>query len=299
MKTAIVTDSSAYLSRAECDKYHITVIPLLINMDGKSYREGIDIDNQTFYRKLKASTTLPSTSESPTGMIIKTYNKLAAEGYDNVISIHLASTISGMYRQICAIAPTIKNIKVIPYDSHITVRLMGDLAIVAARMAHAGKSVKDILKRLDDLRSTIDEVFVVDDLKNLVKGGRLSNASGFIGSLLRIKPLLTFDNKTDKIVAFQKIRSRKRALKRTEQIFAEKVKAADYPIRAIVFNANDPQGGNFRAKHIQSMYPDMKIEQSFFGPAIGTHLGAKALALGWIKDFDKDWHDRWLFPAYI
>ena len=287
MKTAIVTDSTAYLSQAECDQYHITVIPLLVLMNGKTYREGVDIDNQTFYRKLKASKYLPSTSQAPMGTLIKTYDHLAQQGYDAVISIHLASTISGMYEQVRSLAPTLSNIKVIPYDSHITVRLMGYLVLVAAKMAQAGRSVKAILDRLNDLRSTINEVFVVDDLKNLVKGGRLSNASGWVGSLLRIKPLLTFDDRSDRIVAFQKIRSRKKALKRSEAIFAKHVQAANYPVRAVVVNADDPKGGDFWAKHIQSMYPKMTVEQSYFGPIIGTHLGAKALALGWIKDFDR------------
>lgn len=80
----------------------------------------------------------------------------------------------------------------------------GYLAIEASRMAQNGADLDDILKRLDHVRDTIDEIFVVDDLQNLVRGGRLSNASAFIGSVLRIKPLLTFDDKSDKIVAFEK-----------------------------------------------------------------------------------------------
>ncbi len=288
MKTAIVTDSTAYLSRAEQAKYHITVIPIPVMIDGKSYNEGVNIDNRTFYRKLKQSKYLPSTSQPPMGEMIKTYDHLADLGYDTVISIHLAGTISGLYRQLCSLAPTIKRIKVIPYDSHITVKLMGYLVMVAGKMAQENYPVKQILRRLNDLRQTIDEVFVVDDLKNLVKGGRLSNASGLVGSLLRIKPLLTFDDRTDQIVAFGKIRSRKKALKRSEAVFAHRIAKVDYPVRAVVINADDPQGGEYWTQRIKARFPKVPVEQSYFGPVIGTHLGAKALALGWIKDFIKE-----------
>ena len=287
MKTAIVTDSTAYLSQAECRKYHIRVVPIPVIIDGRSYNEGVDIDNQTFYRKLNVARQLPSTSQPPLGEMIKTYRNLAHAGYDTVISIHLASTISGLYKQLTQIAPAFRNIRVIPYDSKITVRLMGYLTMVAGKMALDHQPVERILRRLDDLRATINEVFVVDDLKNLVKGGRLSNASGLVGSLLRIKPLLTFDNRTDRIVVIDKIRSRRKALKKTEAVFSRAVQKARYPLRAVVINANDPAGGDAWTKQIQAEHPDLPVEQSYFGPVIGTHLGAKALALGWIKDFKR------------
>lgn len=287
MKIAIVTDSTSYLSKEEQEKYNISVVPIPVIIDGKSYNEGIDISTEEFYDKLRNSESFPSTSQPPMGEMINTYNKLADEGYDAVISIHLASTISGFYNSLVSLAPTIENIKVIPYNSKLTVKLMGNLAIEAAKMAQANKNIDDILSKIDEIRATINEVFVVDDLQNLVRGGRLSNASAFLGSLLKIKPLLTFDDKTNEIVAFEKVRSRKRALKRTEEIFKEAVSNADYPIKAMVINANDPESGDIWTKKIQEMYPDMTVEQSHFGPVIGTHLGEKALALGWMIDSDK------------
>lgn len=287
MKIAIVTDSTSYLSKEEQEKYNINVVPIPVIVDGKSYNEGVDISTEEFYDKLRNSESFPSTSQPPMGEMINTYNKLADEGYDAVISIHLASTISGFYNSLVSLAPTIENIKVIPYNSRLTVKLMGNLAIEAAKMAQANQNIDDILSKMDEIRATINEVFVVDDLQNLVRGGRLSNASAFLGSLLKIKPLLTFDDKTNEIVAFEKVRSRKKALKRTEEIFKEAVNNADYPIKAMVINANDPESGDVWAKKIKEMYPDMTVEKSYFGPVIGTHLGEKALALGWMIDSDK------------
>ncbi|GLB46862.1 hypothetical protein WR164_08410 [Philodulcilactobacillus myokoensis] len=292
MKIAVVTDSTAYLSHKERDAYNIKVISIPLVINGKTYHEGVDISTDDFYDQLKQADQLPTTSQPPMGEVIKVYRKLAKEGYDAVISIHLASTISGFLDQLKSVAKSIKDIKVIPYDSKITVKLMGYLAMAAGKMAQENLSVDEIIHELNRLRSTINEVFIVDDLKNLVKGGRLSNASALIGSLLRIKPLLTFDNHTDKIVAFDKVRSRKRALKRCEELFKQSVQKVDYPVKAIIINGNDPKGGDVWAKNIQQIYPNMTVEQSYFGPVIGTHLGAKALAIGWMKDFDKEFDQQ-------
>ncbi len=288
MKTAIVTDSTSYLSKEEQEKYGIHIVHMPVMIDGKSYEEGVNISTDEFYEKLKNSQSFPSTSQPPMGQMINLYNSLAEDGYDAVISIHLASTISGFYNSLVALAPTIENIKVIPYNSKITVKLMGNLVIEAAKLAKKTDNVDEIISKLDEIRKTIDEVFVVDDLQNLVRGGRLSNASAFLGSLLKIKPLLTFDNDSNEIVAFEKVRSRKKALKRAESLFKDAVDNADYPLKAIIINANDPEAGHNWKDSIQQMYPDMNIEESYFGPVIGTHLGNKALALGWMIDTEKE-----------
>lgn len=212
MKTAIVTDSTSYLTKEEQEKYNIHVIPIPVVIDGKSYDEGVDISNSEFYEKLNNSKSFPSTSQPPMGKMIELYNQLADEGYDNVISIHLSDTISGFYNSLVALSESIENINVVPFNSKLTVKLMGYLAIEASKLVDSGHSIEQIIKELDQIRNTIDEVFVVDDLQNLVRGGRLSNASAFLGSLLKIKPLLTFDENTNEIVAFEKVRSRKKKL---------------------------------------------------------------------------------------
>ncbi|MFD1124532.1 DegV family protein [Lentilactobacillus raoultii] len=288
MKIAIVTDSTAYLTKDEVEKYHITVVPMPVIIDGHEYREGVDLNTEEFYDKLKNSNSFPSTSQAPIGEMVDLYNSLADKGYDTVISIHLASTISGFYQSIANLAPQIDRIKVIPYDSKITVKLMGYLAIQASKMARLGRDPETIIQYLDGLRATIDELFVVDDLQNLVRGGRLSNASAFIGGILKIKPLLTFDDKSNEIVAFDKVRSRKKALKRVEELFAAAQQKATYPLRALVINGHDPKAGAEWTEKIHGLYPQMPIEQSYFGPVIGTHLGDKALALAWLRDFEQD-----------
>ncbi len=287
MKIAVVTDSTAYLSAEQIKENDIHIVPIPFILDGKSYDEGIDITTEEFYEKLRTSETFPSTSQPPIGKLIELYESLGDQGYDAVISIHLASTISGLVQTLETVKDTVDNIQVVPVDSEITVLLMGYLAIEAARMAKQGKNLDEILARLDHLKKTINEYFVVDDLQNLVRGGRLSNAAAFVGSVLKIKPILTFDDETDKIVAFDKVRSSKRALKRVEDLFEEDTKDLTYPIKMIVIHANNEAVAKEWQAKLAKKYPNNSIEISYFGPVIGTHLGENALALGWMEDIDK------------
>lgn len=284
MKIAVVTDSTAYLSKEEVAANNIKVVPIPVIIDGKSYQEGIDITTSEFYEKLRSSKSFPSTSQPPLGMMINLYEELAQQGFDAVISIHLSSTISGFVNSLKQVANEITDIRVIPYDSHVTVKLMGYLAMEAAKLARQGLNADEIITHLDRLRETIDNLFVVDDLQNLVRGGRLSNASAFIGSILKIKPLLTMNTPSHEIEAFEKVRSTKKALLRVEDLFDEAIKKADYPIRAMVIHANDePAALKWREK-LAAKYPDIPFEITYFGPVIGTHLGEKALALAWLQD---------------
>jgi DegV family protein with EDD domain len=180
----------------------------------------------------------------------------------------------------------VEDFEVYGYDSKITVRLMGHMVMKAAQMAQAGLDITEIIKTLDVLSATVDECFIVDDLQNLVRGGRLSNASAFIGTMLKIKPLLTFDNETNHIVPFEKVRSMKKAMQRAETLFAEAKSQADYPLRAIVIQGNDEVTGKAWHDELQKKYPDMLIEYSYIGPVIGAHLGKGALALAWLRDPD-------------
>lgn len=286
MKIAVVTDSTSYLTPRELADNDIRVVPIPVIIDGKVYQEGVDITTEDFYTNMRTFKSFPSTSQPPVGEMIEFYNRLGDEGYDAVISIHLASTISGFYNSLEKMRELVTNIQLVPYDSQITVRLMGYLAIEAARMAKAGHSVDEILARLDDLRATMGEYFIVDDLQNLVRGGRLSNASAFIGSVLRIKPILTFNEKHE-IVAFEKVRSTKKAIARVEQLFAIAQADISYPLRAIIVQGNNLDAAQAWKIKLQQKYPDMPIDITYFGPVIGTHLGDKSLALAWLKDIDK------------
>lgn len=288
MKIAVVTDSTAYLTDEEARENNIRVVPIPLIIDGQSYREGVDITTEDFYQKLQTTSSFPSTSQPPIGQLMELYQSLADEGYDTVISIHLTAAISGLLNTIGQLAEEMKGtIKIIPFDSHLTVKMMGYLAIEAAQLIKAGNDLDTILEKLKAYQDTFNNVFVVDDLQNLVRGGRLSNASAFVGSILKIKPLLTMHTANYSIEAFEKVRSMKKAKLRCEQIFAEDLAKLDYPVQAMVIHANAQEAGQKWLDHLQATYPQVRFELSYFGPVIGTHLGQGALGLTWMQDTSK------------
>ena len=285
MKIAVVTDSTAYLTSEEARANDIRVVPIPLIIDGQSYREGIDLTTEDFYARLKTAGSFPSTSQPPVGELMKLYQQLADEGYEAVISIHLTAAISGLMNTVRQLAEEMKDtIQIIPFDSHLTVKMMGYEALEAAKLIQAGDDLETVLTKLTAYRDTFNNVFVVDDLQNLVRGGRLSNASAFVGSILKIKPLLTMHTANYAIEAFEKVRSMKKAKLRCEQIFADDLSHLDYPVRAMVLHANDEAAGQKWLTHLRELHPDFEFELSYFGPVIGTHLGQGALALAWMQD---------------
>lgn len=200
MKIAVVTDSTAYLSPEEAAANNIHVVPIPVTLDGQTYREGVDISTSDFYEKMANSSSFPTTSQTPIGQLMEVYQGLADDGYDAVISIHLTRAITGYLDTVEQLAEQMKDtIKIVPIDSHLTVKMMGYLALEAAKLASEGDDLDDIVKKVKEYRDTFNNVFVVDDLQNLVRGGRLSNASAFVGSILKIKPLLTMHTPTHAI----------------------------------------------------------------------------------------------------
>ena len=139
-------------------------------------------------------------------------------------------------------------------------------------MIKNGLTPEQIIKHLDEIRDTIDELFVVDDLKNLSRGGRLSNASAFIGTMLHIKPLLTF--KDGKIVAFDKIRSMKRAVNKIESITLERTNQLDYKdkLRLFVFHSNDIKQAEGIKEFINNNFPGMPVDVAEFSPSYRNTL---------------------------
>ncbi|WP_308555504.1 DegV family protein [uncultured Lactobacillus sp.] len=288
MKIALVTDSTSVLTKQEVSDNNINVVPIPVIVGDKEYKEGIDITSAQLFEMERQGAAFPKTSQPSMGEMIELCNKLHSEGYEAIIAITLSSGISGFYQNLVNMAHNNPEYNLYPYDSKMTVRLQGYLVLAAARMIKNGMEPQVILNKLDEIRSTIDELFVVDDLKNLSRGGRLSNAGAFIGTMLQIKPLLTF-NDEGKIVAFDKIRSLKRAVSKVEKLALEKT--ADLPykdkLRLFVFHSNDLKQAEEIKQFINDNFPNKPVDIAEFSPVIATHLGEKSIAIAWMVDIDK------------
>jgi len=279
MKIAVVTDSTAYLTPEEREHYNIRMIPLSVTFEDRAYEEEVEITTKEFYDKVRGAKVLPKTTQPPVGKFVELFEELAKE-YDEVISIHLSSGISGTYQGAVQASEMVEGIKVHVFDSEISCSPQGYYAKKASEMASKGASVEEIIRKLNEMKTKMKAYFVVDDLSHLQRGGRLSSAAAIVGGLLQIKPVLHFENKV--IVPFEKIRTKKKALKRVEELLGSD--CVKYKrLQATVIHANCEEEAKAWMDELDEKYPNVEFQLSYFGPVIGTHLGEGSIGVTWVE----------------
>ncbi|TSI02535.1 DegV family protein [Lysinibacillus sp. BW-2-10] len=271
-KIHIVTDSTCDLTKEELMEHDIKVVPLTIQIDGKTYVDGKDLEPVSFLELMKNSKELPKSSQPSPGKFKELYEKLGKNG-DQVISIHMTGSMSGTYdsaRQAAEMADA--DVTVID-SRYIAVALAIQLR-EAIRMRDEGATVEQIVARLDEVRKNTRLFVVVDTLENLIKGGRIGKGKGMIGSLLNIKPIATLDDGSYTPVS--KARSHKQVVKYLFEQFTEDTKGKT--VKAVgISHADGLQNlGNPLMELIKSTgFTD--IEVKFTSPIISTHTGPGAL----------------------
>ncbi|GAB1228510.1 DegV family protein [Lactiplantibacillus plantarum] len=285
MKTAIVTDSASYLSAADVEKYHIHVVPITVIFGHQTYLENVEITSKEFYERMRTAPELPTTTQITLGQMQTTYDQLAKASYDAVISIHLSSGITSFITNLESYLPNVTNIKVYPFDSLITAGGEAYMVLLAAKLVAEGYSPEQVIAHLKKIRETTGVYFVVDNLSHLVRTGRLSNASGLVGNLLRIKPVLTFQD--GKIVAIQKERTMRRAYAAIKAKLAAEIAAVDYPLRVTIENGNNPKLQAEWTADLKASFPDLTIDEGEIGPVVGVHVGEGVMGLIWARDWEK------------
>ncbi|KRM71660.1 DegV family protein [Lacticaseibacillus brantae] len=282
-KVAIVTDSTSGLTQADMQAYpNLVVVPETVTFGGKTYREGLDIDNHTFYTQLAQMKQLPTTAPPTTEYMKERYDELAEQGYTAVISIHLTVGITGFLPNLAMALKDYDRIPVTLVDSYITAMPMGYMARVAATMAAAGAEVTDIMTELDYLRTDVGSYFMVADLKNLVKGGRLKNSAAVVGTMLQVRPILSMINDKHEIRAVDKVRTQKRAVAYLEEKLAEEIQH-HHPRVFLMGTNNQTEVANWY-NELAPQYPDIIFETFDITPVVGTHIGSNTLAVTWTPE---------------
>ena len=277
MKIAIVTDSTAYLTNDQYKENKVKMVPLSVVMEKEAFREEVDIKMDEFLARVDQMATLPTSSQPTVGDFMNAYQELADEGYDAIISIHISKKLSGTFQNAASVANSFEQIPIFVYDSEFTAAGQAKLVFEAVKLANQNLPVEDIIKELDAIKETLQLYFVVDDLSNLVKGGRLSSAAGALGTLLKIKPILTIDE--GELGVFDKIRTQKKALNKIGEILGKTIENSDYPIEATIVNVHAAEKAEAWKNELEATYPQLKITISHLGPVIGVHTGRGALGL--------------------
>ncbi len=283
-KIGVVTDTNACLDYFDHD-HDIPVFRSIIHLGDQEYLDHIELKATDFYKKLKADASLfPRTSQPPTAKMIETYETMKAKGYTDLIVITISSHMSGIYSSAQIAAKAVENINVHVFDSRSVAFPQAKMTLLAAEMAQAGKSVADILTALKHIRANNHIFFAVDTLQYLVKNGRLSGAQGFMGSMLRIKPLLHISTE-GKVENIEKIRTFKKAIQSVVERFIAETKDQKNIDAFICHAHNDAAKDQIIALLSEH---DEKYKDIFtmpLTPAVGAHAGPGAIGLGYyLKD---------------
>lgn len=279
MKVAVVVDSTSYLPEHILDENNIYTIPLNVVIGDRVFKEN-EIDNKWYYAEMAALDELPTTSQPSIGDYILLIESLYRDGYTDVISIHLSVELSGTCQNARAAAASVDGINVHVVDSEIAAAPLGFMALYAAQNIDE-KPLEELIKDVNEMKQkgNMNAFFLVDTLTNLQKGGRLSNAQAFIGGLLKIKPILEFQD--GKIVAIEKIRTQKKAMLKIEGMLqAEFDKHEGKRLTACLIHGNAPELGMRYKNELEEKFPQVKFVLQEFGPVVGTHLGQGAIGIG-------------------
>lgn len=275
----IVTDSSVQLTPEEISQHNITVVPLTIMIDNTVYIDGETITRDDFMDEMAAAQNLPKTSQPAVGTFADVFDKLTADGSE-VLAIHMTETISGTVNSSRQAAQIAKG-KVTVIDTQFTDRAMAFQVLVAAEMAEAGKDMKTILDKLEQVRDNTTLVLGVTNLDNLVKGGRLSRVSGLISSFLNIKVILQLQN--GELKALRKGRGMKTINNFIAETIAKMAKLSN--IKSVgISTAGAKELGEDIGRRIAEVLPSVPILVRPTDPVIATHTGPGAFAITYYVD---------------
>ena len=278
---AIVTDSNSGISQAEGKELGIYVIPMPCLVDGKLYYENVDITKEQFYHFMESDADLTTSQPSP-GDVMDLWDKLLKE-YDEIVHIPMSSGLSASCSTAMGLAQDYDGKVQVVNNQRISVTMQQSV-MDAKHLAATGKSaaqIKEILEK-EALESSI--YLVVDTLKYLKKGGRITPAAALLGSALNLKPLLQIQG--EKLDAYKKVRGMKAAKKNMLDAMKKDVEGrfADYvakgQLKLHVAYTTDEETAKQWMEEVQNAFPDLTITRmdplSF---SITCHTGPGVLAI--------------------
>jgi DegV family protein with EDD domain len=269
---AVVTDSTADLPAAWRDSYGIEVVPLKVLFGNETFRDGVDMTNEEFFRKLEGATKLPTTSAPSPGEFAEVYTRLARD-YQGCISIHIGAQLSATAEAARVGAQSVEGFTVNVIDSETVTMPMAFLCRTAAQSASLAEATAAVNQRIQSCRV----LALLDTLRYIEMGGRVSRAQAMIGTMLDLKPLLLVADREIKPV--DRVRTRSRAIPRMIEFFR-----SDQPVEHVgVVHAQAPDEAEQIAAGLRKELPDFEIPVGQIGCVLGTHTGPKALGLVYIK----------------
>ena len=266
----IITDSTSDLTYDDTSKLGIEMLPLTVNFGEEHYKDKVTLSNEEFYGKLESCEEIPTTSLLNPADFLELFEQHENE---EIIVITLSHRLSGTYQSAMIAKDMCEREDIYIIDSGTVTIPLGLLVKVASQLNAEGKKAEEIVARIEELKWKVRIVAVIDTLKYLIKGGRLSNVQGAIGTALRLKPIICI--RDGEIITLNKVRGTKAAFKEVLNIIQSDGEVDEsLPI-------------SFAHSNHEAMVNDFKSNIPFagetymIGSVVGTHAGPGAVAIAY------------------
>lgn len=286
-KIAIVTDSNSGITQKQAEEYGITVLPMPFNIDEETFFEDIDLTQEEFYKRLEEGADI-STSQPSIEAVTKLWDKLLKE-YDEVVHIPMSSGLSGSCETAMALARDYNGKVEVVNNQRISVTQRQSV-LDAVELMNQGMNAEQIRKYLEDRKFDSSIYIMLDTLKYLKKGGRITPAAAALGTLLKLKPVLQIQG--EKLDAFAKARTLKQAknimIEAVKKDIAERFdtkKTGDCIWIQIAYTYNKEAALEFK-QEVQKEFPNADIHMDPLSLSVSCHIGPGALALACTKKLE-------------
>lgn len=276
-RIALIADSTSDLPDHVLKEYEIGVVPLMVIWGAEELRDQVDIKPAEFYERLASDPIHPMTSQPSPAAFAQAVQEATQRGAEEAVIFTISSGMSSTYQSARQIE-TLVDIPVHIIDSKANSMSLGWQILAAARAREAGGGVEAMIAAADKVRDNQVTVLYVDTLKYLHRGGRISGAARWAGTVLNLKPQLYVDHTTGEIKLASRTRTRAKAIEALYQSFFQRLDVTK-PLRVAVMHGNILEEARTIAERIRREYAPVELLIAMTSPVMGIHTGPGAIAL--------------------
>jgi fatty acid kinase/fatty acid kinase fatty acid binding subunit len=271
---AVVTDSSSDLPDAVLDRHHIELVPLQVVFGESTFRDRVELKPEEFYRRLRTSAELPTTSQPAPADFIQAFRDAGQEA-EEIVAVLLGSTLSGTFNaaQAAIRAGGVQGVHLV--DSRSASLGVGMLALRGAELAESGWPAQRIVADLNRVRGQAGMLLTVDQYDNLLRSGRVSRGKAWLAGMLDVKPILTLDAE-GKVVPLERVRGRERMEARVLELLDQRLTPRPQVVRFGVAHADAPEVAKRLQTALVKKYRPKDCLVSLATGVLGTHVGPGA-----------------------
>jgi DegV family protein with EDD domain len=278
---AVVTDSVASIPKEISQKLNIHIAPIHITWDKVRYRDGVDLDPNDFYKRLKTSKTLPTTSSAVQGEFLKIYESLRGK-VDGIVAVLLTGGLGAAVSTATTAKNMVPDIPIEIVDTKSACTAEGFAAIAAAKAAVSGAGIEQVAQAARDIVKKAHVYIVMDTLEYLRRGGRINYPAAIFANLLKFKPVMTIEPVEGKLQPVAKPRTREKSIEYLIKLIKEHNTGT--PLHMAINDADAIEDANKLKEQIVSLFHPVEMLMTTFTPVIGTHLGPGALCINFYNE---------------